>query len=168
MPSNHTEYYELLGVPTDCDERALKTAYRKLAVKYHPDKNPNNPEANEKFKNISHAYEVLSDPQKREIYDKYGEEGLQGGAGGPSMDASSIFEAFFPGFARGGGQRHRTGEDIAFRLAVDLKHLYNGTVKKLKVSRTILCSSCDGSGATRAGASQSCRSCSGRGMRVYV
>jgi len=162
------DYYELLGVPRDADEKAIRAAYRKLAIKYHPDKNAGNPEAEKMFKGVSHAYEVLSDAQKREIYDKYGEEGLQGNAGGPSMGAESIFEAFFPGFARGGGNRHRTGEDIMFRLAVDLKHLYNGTVKKLKVSRTVLCPSCDGSGSTRAGASQSCRSCNGRGMKMYV
>lgn len=165
MPANN-EYYELLGVPRDADERTLKTAYRKLAVKYHPDKNPDNPEAEKKFKDISHAYEILSDPHKREIYDKYGEEGLQQG-GGPSMGAESIFEAFFPGFrGGGGGNRHRTGEDIMFRLAVDLKHLYNGTIKKLKVSRTVLCTSCEGSGSLRPGASQTCRSCSGRGMKI--
>lgn len=165
MPAT-TDYYELLGVARDCDERALKSAYRKLAVKFHPDKNPDNPEAADKFKSISHAYEVLSDPEKRSIYDKYGEEGLQGNAGS-SMDPSSIFEAFFPGFGRGGGSsRPRTGEDIAFRLTVDLKHLYNGTVKKLKVSRTVLCGGCDGQGSTRPGATQRCTSCSGRGIKI--
>lgn len=144
MPTTNEDYYQLLGVDKSADERALRQAYRKLAVKFHPDKNPDNPEAAEKFKKISHAYEVLSDPQKRDIYDKYGEEGLQGGGGMPTS-ADSIFEAFFPGFSRGGGSRGpRTGEDIVFRLAVDLKSLYNGAIKKLKVSRTVLCSTCDG------------------------
>merc|ERR1712159_552034 len=99
----------------------------KLAVKFHPDKNPGDEEAANKFKEISHAYDVLSDKEKRSTYDRYGEEGLQGGGGG-FHGAESIFEQFFPGFRSGGGPR--TGEDIEFSLGVDLKFFYTGCTKK--------------------------------------
>eukprot|EP01094_Clydonella_sp_ATCC50884_P019653 TRINITY_DN38_c0_g1_i1.p1 TRINITY_DN38_c0_g1~~TRINITY_DN38_c0_g1_i1.p1 ORF type:complete len:403 (+),score=168.05 TRINITY_DN38_c0_g1_i1:99-1307(+) len=163
MPKNKgKDLYEVLGVPRDADERALKKAYRKLAVKYHPDKNPGNEEASNKFKDISHAYDILSDKEKREIYDRYGEEGLQGGAGAHSAD--SIFEAMFPGFHSSGGPR--TGEDIEFQLGVDLKFFYTGTTKKLRVNRTVTCDTCAGSGSKVEGAVTTCTGCHGRGMRI--
>ena len=96
-----TKFYELLGVPADATDSQLKSAYRKNALKHHPDKNAHNPDAAEKFKEISHAYETLSDPQKRQLYDQYGEEGLeQGGMGGGGMAAEDLFAQFFGG---GGG-----------------------------------------------------------------
>ena len=97
MSGKGRDFYKILGVERDADERALKKAYMKLAVKFHPDKNPGDEEAANKFKEISHAYDVLSDKEKRSTYDRYGEEGLQGGGGG-FHGAESIFEQFFPGF----------------------------------------------------------------------
>jgi len=96
-----TEYYTLLGCEPGCSEDDIKKGYRKMAIKYHPDKNPNNPEAAEKFKEIAAAYEVLSDPKKKEIYDKLGKDGLKDG--GQSHSASDIFEHFFGGGGGGGG-----------------------------------------------------------------
>jgi len=164
-----------LGVSREASVTELKKAYRKLAIKLHPDKNPGNPEAVEKFKEISHAYDVLSDPEKKRIYDKYGEEGLQG-AGGAS--AESIFEQVFGGggmfgdmfgFGGGGGGRRRgprKGEDIAFRLGVPLKDLYNGNVKKLKINKNVICDECDGRGSKSEGATKKCASCRGQGVRI--
>ena len=99
-----TRFYEVLGVGPDASDAQLKTAYRKGALKHHPDKNAHNPEAAEKFKEISKAYEVLADPQKRQLYDQYGEEGLeQGGMGGGGMSAEDLFSQFFGGGGAFGG-----------------------------------------------------------------
>jgi len=164
MPK-HTEYYKRLGVEPDASADDIRKAYRKLAVKYHPDKNPD-PKAQEKFKEISSAYEVLSDPQKKETYDQFGEEGLQGGGFNPSS-ASSIFEQFFGGSGRG-KQKPNKGEDIKFQLGVTLKDLYNGKTTKLKVTRNILCQGCNGRGSNKDGAVQTCSTCKGQGIRIIT
>ena len=85
MPARHTELYDILEIPSDADEDAIKKAYRRLAVKYHPDKNPGNKEAEEKFKKISHAYEILGNKEKRQMYDQYGEDAVNGGGGGGGL-----------------------------------------------------------------------------------
>uniref|UniRef100_A0A8C5R103 DnaJ heat shock protein family (Hsp40) member A2 n=1 Tax=Leptobrachium leishanense TaxID=445787 RepID=A0A8C5R103_9ANUR len=141
-----TKLYDLLGVAPGASENELKKAYRKLAKEYHPDKNPN---AGDKFKEISFAYEVLSNPEKRELYDRYGEQGLREGSGGSGMD--DIFSHIFGGglFGFMGGQSRsrngrRRGEDMMHPLKVSLEDLYNGKTTKLQLSKNVLCSSCSG------------------------
>lgn len=162
-----TEYYELLGVAPEADENDIKRAYRKLALKYHPDKNPGNAEAAEMFKNISHAYEVLSDESKRKLYDQYGKKGLEeGGGGGGFHDASDIFSMFF-----GGGRRER-GEpkpkDIVHELSVTLEDMYTGKTKKIAVTRDRLCSSCEGRGVKPGAQKNPCRECRGQGVQIRM
>ena len=168
MPRN-TKLYDILGVSPNATDNELKSAYRKLALKYHPDKNP---EAGDKFKEISHAYEVLSDTQKREIYDQYGEEGLSGE--GPGMSAQDIFSQFFGGGFFGGfggtGQRHRgprRGADMEFNLSVTLEDLYKGKTTKISVQRQVICKSCDGKGG-KADSVHKCPGCNGTGVRVTI
>jgi len=173
---NNTRLYEVLGLTKDASSGQLKKAYFQLAKELHPDKNPNNPEALQKFQEVSHAYEVLSDPEKRNVYDEYGEEGLQGG---PSMDASSIFEQMFGGGifgdfgfggggggGRGGRRGPQRGEDIAFNLGVTLKDLYNGCVKKLKVKKKVICEKCSGKGTKGSAGAKECSGCNGQGIKI--
>ncbi|EAN77655.1 chaperone protein DNAj, putative [Trypanosoma equiperdum] len=161
-----TEYYELLGVAVDATENDIKRAYRRLALRYHPDKNPDNAEAAEMFKQISHAYEVLSDEDKRKLYDQHGKDGLSGGGDEGEFDASDIFSMFF-----GGGRRQR-GErkprDLVHELAVSLEDMYNGRVKRVAVTRDRLCSQCDGSGVRPGAQQQMCEACNGQGIQVLV
>ncbi|XP_061421758.1 dnaJ homolog subfamily A member 2 [Lethenteron reissneri] len=170
-----TRLYDLLGVTPTANEGDLKKAYRKLAKEYHPDKNP---EAGDKFKEISFAYEVLSNPEKRDLYDRHGEKGLREGGGGPGMDDifSHIFGGgLFGGFMGGGGGRgghpgagrRRRGEDMMHPLKVSLEDLYNGKTTKLQLSKNVICSGCSGKGG-KAGAVEVCSSCKGRGIRVMV
>lgn len=161
------EYYELLGVAADASDADIKRAYRKLALKYHPDKNPGNNEAAEMFKNIGHAYEVLSDEEKRKVYDQYGKRGLEeGGGGGGFHDASDIFSMFF-----GGGRRER-GEpkpkDIVHELTVSLEDMYNGKTKKIAVTRDRLCTGCEGRGVKAGAQKNPCRNCNGRGVQIRM
>ncbi|KAH8547730.1 hypothetical protein BGW37DRAFT_509202 [Umbelopsis sp. PMI_123] len=166
-----TKLYEVLGVAPEATQDQLKKAYRKLALKYHPDKNP---EAGDKFKEISHAYEVLSDSQKRDIYDQFGEEGLngQGGMGG-GMDAEDLFSQLFGGGMFGGGGRRgqpsgpRRGKDIAHSLKVSLEDLYMGKTAKLALQKHVICSKCNGRGG-KEGAVQTCRNCNGQGVKVTL
>jgi DnaJ family protein A protein 2 len=170
--AKETEFYERLGVESDASPDEIKKAYRKMAIKFHPDKNPNNPEAVEKFKEISEAYEVLSDANKREIYNKYGKDGLKEG-GFQAHSAADIFERFFGGgmfgdfFGRGRGGPVQ-GEDIVHQIAVSLEDLYNGKTSKLAVTRNALCSKCNGSGSKREGGAVRCGVCDGRGMRFII
>lgn len=166
-------FYKTLGVETNATPKDIKKAYRKLAMKWHPDKNPNNKEvAEEKFKEISKAYEVLSDEDKREIYNKYGEEGLEGGGrggGGDPMDIfSAMFGGMFPGGGGGGGGRRRRTKDVRFQVGVTLKEFYNGTTKKIKVNRKVTCDECFGKGSTVQGAATDCGVCKGRGIEVKI
>lgn len=157
-----TKYYDALGVNSSASEEEIKRAYRKLALKYHPDKNKDEG-AQEKFKEISVAYDVLSDPEKRKRYDQFGEKGLSGEGG---IDPSDIFSSFF-----GGGSRSR-GEpkpkDIVHEHAVPLEHFYNGKVVKLAIMRDRLCDECNGSGANKPGVDAKCRECQGRGVQVVT
>mmetsp|Transcript_137 Transcript_137/g.466 ORF Transcript_137/g.466 Transcript_137/m.466 type:complete len:425 (+) Transcript_137:62-1336(+) len=173
-PADTEGFYKILGVDKNASTGQIKKAYYKLAKDLHPDKNPGNEEALKKFQELSHVYDVLSDPKKKEIYDQFGEEGLQGQGG---MDGSSIFDQVFGGgfgdmFGFGGGRGGRgrggrqKGDDIAFGLGVSLKELYNGSVRKLKVNKQVLCAKCEGRGSKSEGATQQCGGCNGRGVRI--
>lgn len=161
-----TKYYDILGVSPTATEGELKKAYRKLALKYHPDKNP---DAGDKFKEISHAYEILSDPEKRQLYDQYGEEGLNAGGGMGGMDAEDLFSQLFGGF--GGGRRQpsgpRRGKDMVHALKVSLEDLYNGKTSKLALQKHVLCKTCDGRGG-KEGSVHKCKTCNGQGIRLIT
>ncbi|EPS28030.1 hypothetical protein PDE_02975 [Penicillium oxalicum 114-2] len=170
-----TKYYECLGVDPSATEAQLKTAYKKGALKFHPDKNKNNPEAAEKFKELSHAYEILSDSQKRAIYDQYGEEGLEGGGAGGGMNAEDLFSQFFGGGGAfggmfGGGMRD-TGPKKARTIhhvhKVNLEDIYRGKVSKLALQKSVICSGCEGRGG-KEGAVKECTGCNGSGMKTMM
>ena len=170
-----TKFYDALGISKSADAAEIKKAYRKAAIKNHPDKGGDP----EEFKKVTSAYEVLSDPEKREIYDTYGEEALKDGApgGGGGGSPFDIFEAMFggnpfgpggPGGGRGSGrQRQRKGEDVVHGLKVSLEDLYNGVTKKLSLAKNIICPKCDGKGS-KSGASGHCGTCKGSGVRLVV
>ncbi|XP_010521621.1 PREDICTED: dnaJ protein homolog ANJ1-like [Tarenaya hassleriana] len=171
--SDNTRYYEILGVSKNASPEDLKKAYKKAAIKNHPDKGGDP----EKFKELAHAYEVLSDPEKRDIYDQYGEDALKEGMGGGpgGHDPFDIFSSFFGGGGGGGfggggssrGRRQRRGEDVVHPLKVSLEDLYLSTTKKLSLSRNVLCSKCKGKGS-KSGASMKCSGCQGSGMKVTI
>lgn len=155
-----TAYYDLLGVQPTCSQDDLKKAYRKLALKYHPDKNPNE---GERFKAISQAYEVLTNEEKRRMYDMGGEKAIKEG-GIPSRAPMDIFEMFFGGgMGRSERSGPRKGKDMLFALSVSLEELYNGSTRKLKVNRKELCEGCKGSGTKSGNAPEKCTTCSGSG-----
>ncbi|KAM7260816.1 hypothetical protein ACFE04_026291 [Oxalis oulophora] len=171
--SDNTKFYDILGVSKTSTPDELKKAYKKAAIKNHPDKGGDP----EKFKEVAQAYEVLNDPEKREIYDEYGEDGLKEGmgGGGGGHNPFDIFEQFFGGGGGGGGfgggssmrRRQKQGEDVVHALKVSLEELYNGTTKKLSLSRNILCIKCKGKGS-KSGASGTCHGCQGTGMKVSI
>lgn len=172
-----TKLYDILGVPFDATEAQLKTAYRKGALKHHPDKNAHSPEAADKFKDLSHAYEVLSDPQRRQVYDEYGEEGLEQGGAGGGMAAEDLFAQFFGGGGAfggmfgggmGGGQQGpRKARTIAHVHKVSLEDIYRGKVSKLALQKSVICPKCDGRGG-KEGAVKKCVGCDGRGMKTMM
>ncbi|XP_050308397.1 dnaJ homolog subfamily A member 1 [Anthonomus grandis grandis] len=162
-----TKFYDILGVKPGCSQDDLKKAYRKLALKYHPDKNPNE---GEKFKQISQAYEVLSDPEKKSIYDQGGEQALkEGGGGGGFSSPMDLFDMFFGGGFGGGRRtrRERKGKDVVHQLTVSLAELYKGTVRKLALQKNVICDKCEGRGGKK-GAVEQCPTCRGTGMQVQV
>lgn len=174
-----TKLYETLGVSPDATEAQLKKAYKTGALKYHPDKNANNPAAEQKFKEISHAYEILSDSQKRAIYDQYGEAGLEGGAGaGGGMAAEDLFAQFFGGGGFGGGLGGMFGgmnqqrapakaKTIHHTHHVSLEDIYRGKISKLALQRSILCPKCDGRGG-KEGSVRRCAGCDGQGTKIMM
>jgi len=164
--------YDVLGVPATATSNELKKAYRKLAIKFHPDKNPGNAEAAEKFKTISNAYEVLSDEKKRQIYDEGGEQALKEGGGGHSgHNPFDIFDMFFGGGGGMGGHRGRRGpqkgKDVVHTLGVSLDDMCNGLTKRLSLSKNVICDKCEGRGG-KPGAVQKCSSCRGQGVQVKM
>jgi len=169
MPKE-TELYDLLNITPDASDADIKKAFRKMAMKYHPDKNPDDPEAAEKFKEASAAYEILSDPEKRSKYDKFGKDAFKDG--GMGMNAEDIFSSFFGfggspfGFSRAQRGPRKT-KDMITALAVSLEDLYNGTTKRMKVTRKVLCKDCNATGSA-SGKSTTCQTCSGTGRRVIV
>ena len=179
-PVSKRDYYEILGLGRDADEQAIKSAYRKLAMQHHPDRNPEHPDAEERFKEASEAYSVLSDPQKRAAFDRYGHAGLQGVAGGaagfdPSQfgDFSDILGDFF-GFGdlfSGGGGRRRAraqrGEDVRYDLEIEFEQAVFGTAADIQVPRMESCDRCSGSGAEPGSGASACPTCHGRGEVLY-
>lgn len=173
------DYYEILGVDKNADKAAIKKAYRKVAIKYHPDKNPDNPEAEEQFKEAAEAYEVLSDENKKARYDQFGHEGMRGGSGfggggGHGMDMNDIFSQFgdifggggggFGGFGGGGRRAQRKGTNLRIKLKMTLEDIANGADKKVKVKRQASCSPCNGTGAKDGTAMRTCPTCHGEGQ----
>jgi len=172
----HADYYDLLGVSRAADLSAIKTAYRRLAVKYHPDKNSGDPAAEEKFKEAAEAYSVLSDPEKRRRYDTYGRAGL-GGAGGFQGFDQEIFADFSDilgdlfGFGNvfGGGRRRRrghAGRDLRYELAIEFEEAIRGLETRIKIPRLEPCGQCSGSGAAPGGLDR-CSHCNGQGQVAF-
>ncbi len=175
------DYYEILGVAKDADEAAIKKAYRKVALQYHPDRNPDNKEAEDKFKEAAEAYEVLSDAQKRARYDRYGHAGVDGnagggfgGRGGMTMedifanfgnifdDGRNPFESFFGGSSTTANRGQR-GTDLGIRVGLTLEEISTGVTKRIKVKKLVTCVTCGGSGAKDKNAIQTCTTCRGSG-----
>ncbi|XP_038220589.1 dnaJ homolog subfamily A member 2-like [Zerene cesonia] len=158
--------YEVLGVTRNSSDSEIKRNYHKLAKEYHPDKNP---AAGDRFKEISYAYEVLSDPKKRQTYDKYGLKGLQEGGQGGGFPQDDLFRQFFGDiFGMGGGGRSRgraRGEDTVHTLKVSLEDIYVGKTAKLQLSKNVICGPCKGVGG-KPGSVVSCRDCHGQGIKV--
>ncbi len=175
------DYYDILGVGKDSDAATIKKAYRKMAIKYHPDKNPDDKTAEEKFKEAAEAYEVLSDPQKKARYDRFGHAGVSGNAGGGfgggGMTMEDIFQQFGDIFGEGGspfdsffgGGRTRTrargqrGSNLRIKVSLTLEEIANGVNKKIKVKKHVTCGQCNGSGAKDSSSVQTCTTCRGAG-----
>jgi molecular chaperone DnaJ len=166
------DYYEILGVGRDASTDDLKKAYRKLALRYHPDRNPGDRRAEEKFKEVSEAYQVLSDPEKRAQYDRYGHAAFEQGAGFGGFDFSTSFEDIFGdifgdffGTSRGRGRRRvRRGEDLSFTLDISFEEAAFGADKTISVPRTALCDTCGGTGARPGTSPTTCPHCRGSGQ----
>ncbi|CAG8587595.1 10214_t:CDS:2 [Acaulospora colombiana] len=161
-----TKFYDILEIKPDASENEIKKAYKKLALKYHPDKNP---DTGEKFKEIAHAFEILSDSQKREIYDRYGEEGLSN-EGGMGMSPEDLFASFFGGGVFGGRSRStgpKKGKNFKHALKVSLEDFYNGKTTKLSLNKDVICNTCEGRGG-KEGAVKKCTSCDGTGYKVHL
>ena len=181
MDTQKRDYYELLQVQKSASDDEIKKAYRKAAMKYHPDRTQGNKESEEMFKQCSEAYEVLSDPEKRRVYDTYGHDGVkqsfgQGGFGWQDFhhynDFSDIFENIGDIFGLdsifgGGGRRQQSfrGRDIQYQLEISLKEAYTGTEKKLDINTHVSCDKCSGTGAKKGTNRQVCPSCQGTGQQ---
>lgn len=186
-----SEYYSVLGLPKTASQEEIKKAYRKLAVKFHPDKNSGDKEAEKKFKDISEAYEVLSDEQKRQVYDQYGADALRGGMGGASAGGAgfasmeealrtfmgafggggggggrgeSIFDSFFGFDSNSSSAESRQGASKKMNLTISFEEAMRGAVKEASLSNYVTCSTCSGSGASRPEAVKTCSHCGGAGQ----
>jgi molecular chaperone DnaJ len=171
------DYYEVLGTSRNADANEIKKAYRKLALQYHPDKNQGNEQAEEKFKEVSEAYEVLKDPEKRRRYDQFGQSGLKGGFNGfggfefdlgdalrTFMSAGFGFSDFFGTSVQGRSRRMRVrGSDLQIRLELTLEEIATGVTKKIKLKRYIKCNICEGSGLRKGSSPANCPLCQGTG-----
>ncbi|MDJ0684133.1 MAG: molecular chaperone DnaJ [Alphaproteobacteria bacterium] len=167
------DYYEILGVSKDADAGALKSAYRRMAMKYHPDKNQGDAEAEARFKEVNEAYEVLKDDQKRAAYDRFGHEAFDqaggfggGGAGGAGFGGfTDIFEEMFGDFMGGGrrGGQQQRGADLRYNLEISLEDAFKGRQVEVKVPSSVVCSACDGSGAEEGAKPKTCPTCHGAG-----
>jgi molecular chaperone DnaJ len=183
MANAKRDYYEVLGVPKTANKDELKKAYRKLAIQLHPDKNKGDAKAEEQFKELSEAYAILSDDQKRAAYDRFGHEGLQqggggGGAGGfggfsQSYDFSDIFEDVFGsdspfssffGFGQGRGGRSKRGQDLRYKMELTLEEAFQGKKHVLEVKKQERCETCSGTGAKPGTSMRTCQECGGNGQ----
>lgn len=188
MADKKRDYYEVLGVAKDATADQIKSAYRKLAMKYHPDRNPDNPEAKEKFTEISEAYEVLSNTEKRQRYDQFGHEGVNFGPGGfnfgrdfshfQDVDLNDILSSFFGGggfssFFGGGGRHERMdpnapqrGDDMTFRLDIDFDEAIFGSKRTIDLTLPAQCDECHGTGAAPGSRRTTCPTCHGTGVVI--
>ena len=191
MADSKRDYYEVLGVAKDATADQIKSAYRKLAMKYHPDRNPDNPEAKEKFTEISEAYEVLSNPEKRQRYDQFGHQGVNFGPGGfdfgrdfshfQDVDLNDILSGLFGGgggfssfFGGGHGRQRQTvdpnapqrGEDMTFRLDIDFDEAIFGSERTIDITLPSQCDDCHGSGAAPGSKRTTCTTCGGAGVVI--
>lgn len=175
MMATQRDYYEILGVAKDASEDDIKRAYRKLAGKHHPDRNPGDEKALAAFKEAAEAYEVLSHADKRSRYDRFGHAGVQGMGGGAGFgDVSDIFEAFgdiFGDFFGGGrqqrgGRRAKKGDSLRTSLTIELMEAAVGCARELEIARHAVCDTCDGTGAKPGTSPQTCDYCGGRGQVV--
>jgi molecular chaperone DnaJ len=166
------DYYEVLGVDRAVDEKDLKKAFRKSAMKYHPDRNPGDKEAETLFKEVSEAYDVLSDGQKRQVYDQFGHEGLKGrGMNTGFNDMGDIFSAFGDmfGFGGGGGQRRRgprPGADLEYRMPLDFMDAAHGCTEEVEIPRSVQCGICGGNGLKASAKPVNCGTCGGAGQVI--
>lgn len=180
-----SDYYQLLGVARDASTEEIKKAYRKLALEYHPDRNKGSKEAEERFKEVTEAYEVLRDSEKRAMYDRYGKQGVRGagaGAGAPGFDFSDAIEVFmrdFGGFSgledlfgmrgtRGQRTSSRKGQTVRIRMPLTLSEVATGVTKKIRVSLLDDCGECEGSGAAPGTRPIACQTCGGSGEERHV
>ncbi len=185
MSAQPRDYYEVLGVPKDADDSTLKKAYRKLAMQFHPDRNPDNPEAEGKFKEAAEAYQVLSDAEKRATYDRFGHAGLRGAGGGPGpgfQNADEVFSnfadmfgdlfGFSGGRGRGGGSggqsRARPGADLQFPLDISFMEAVHGCSKEIEVPRHGRCGRCSATGVEPGSKPETCNTCGGHGEVIQA
>ena len=168
------DYYELLGVARSAGEQELESAYRKLALKYHPDRNPGDTTAEEQFKLAAEAYSVLNDPEKRLLYDRFGHQGLRGTSGAPGFSGlDDIFSSFGDifgdlfGFGFSNRPRRERGEDLSYTLTLDFEQAAFGTEREISVKREVPCADCQGSGAAPGTTSSRCSTCGGNGEVMH-
>jgi len=174
--SEKPDYYQVLGVSRQADAAELKRAYRKLALELHPDRNPGDSEAEARFKEASEAYQVLAEPEKRALYDRYGHDGPRGGGfGGGFGNVGDIFSAFsdifgdmFGGGFGGAGPGGGRGSDIETQVQLTLAEVATGATKEVKLQRRIVCEDCGGSGAAKGASRETCPQCRGRGQVVHA
>lgn len=176
MATHKRDYYEVLGIVRTSSDQEIATAYRKLAIQFHPDKNPGDEEAVLRFKECAEAFEVLSDPDKRNRYDRYGHAGLEGANAGPHFnDVNDIFEAFGDLFGGGGlgdlfgnrrGRRSRKGGDVRAQVTIDLLEAARGVTTTISFERHTACGTCRGEGAKPGTSRQACEYCGGRGQVI--
>lgn len=178
------DYYEILGLQRDASKDEIKKAYRKMAIKYHPDKNPGDKKSEDHFKEAAEAYEILSDDNKRARYDQFGHAGMNGGGGGGysgrGMTVDDIFSQFgdifgghfggFGGFGGGGrsSQRVNKGSDLRVKVKLNLSEVANGVEKKIKVNKYVSCNTCHGTGAAGGSSFSTCTSCRGSGYVTRI
>lgn len=178
------DYYEILGVSKGADKEEIKKAYRKMALKYHPDRNPGDKEAEEMFKEAAEAYDVLSNDDKRRKYDQFGHQAFSGGGGGGGwsgggMTMEDIFSSFgdifgesvfggFGGFGRGNARHVNKGGNIRVKIKLNLSEILNGAEKKIKINKYVACKVCNGSGAQDSNSFSNCSTCNGSGRVTRI